>query len=209
MRIVETVDLCSAGDFPTSPEWRTACNEVEAAIVAIDWPHGSGSFTIRPVRKGNGVVPIKVPCVEALQRNGWQTETLPDLGTTLRGGQGRRTGDLDALRVFPGADEYRVGFEWETGNISSSHRALNKLVNTMREGAIQGGILVLPMRALAQFLTDRIGNFEELQAYFDLYTSMSCVLDHGGALRIVGVVHDEESEECLLIPKGTDGRARR
>ena len=59
--------------------------------------------------------------------------------------------------------------EWETGNISSSHRALNKMAIGIGDGILLGGTLVLPNRNLYNYLTDRIGNYEELLPYFPMY----------------------------------------
>ncbi len=203
MKIVNRVDIALGGGFDQSPEWATACAEVEAAVGAVDWPHGSGSFTVLPERRGNGVVPIKMPCVLHLKSLNWNTELLPPMGSVLQGGGANKTGDLDALKAFNGA---YVGFEWETGNISSSHRALNKLVMTMTEGHLKGGILVLPTRAFANYLTDRIGNYEELKPYFPLYGQYP--LPTGGAVRVISVEHDATSASAPRIPKGTDGRAK-
>src|SRR5207245_4461351 len=48
MKITETIDLLANGSIPTSPEWKKACADVEAAIKATDWPHGSGTFILYP-----------------------------------------------------------------------------------------------------------------------------------------------------------------
>ena len=48
MRIVETHNLVFKGSIRTSIEWQTARSHVHQAILATDWPHGSGKFTIRP-----------------------------------------------------------------------------------------------------------------------------------------------------------------
>lgn len=203
MKVTEVCDIILAGRFPKSRTWKTACDHVTDAILATDWPHGSGSFTIVPQSgkksgEGNGVVPIKLPCIRRLEEHGWKRETLPaDQGGVLR------TGDLDAL--YEGADG-NVGFEWETGNISSSHRALNKLFLTLLRGSLVGGILVVPSDELKVFLTDRIGNIGELRPYFPLFRAIPV---EEGAMRIVVVEHDATSWEVPRIPKGTDGRAKR
>jgi hypothetical protein len=117
MKTVERIDLLSVGDFATSPQWRSACKQVQQAVRATDWPHGSGTFTIHPEcgkerGMGNGVVPIKIPCIQKLQDLGWQVQKLPQLPKSVL-----TPGDLDAL--LHTAQGY-IGFEWETGNISSS-----------------------------------------------------------------------------------------
>ena len=111
------------------------------------------------------------------------------------------TGDLDALKWTP---EGYIAFEWETGNISSSHRALNKLFLTMQETTTIGSFLVVPSNRLKVFLTDRIGNIGELAPYFGLWRDLTGI---SVRLRIIVVEHDAESVEVPKIPKGTDGRA--
>jgi Restriction endonuclease BamHI len=201
MKIVETHDVFAVGDFPKSEEWRSACVQVEEAIIATDWPHGSGKFTIYPQsgkkrREGNGVVPIKKPCIDRLRRYGWLTEKLPPLQRGVM-----NPGDLDALYQ---CDKGFIGFEWETGNISSSHRAVNKLMLTMQLGGLIGGFLVVPSDNLKVFLTDRIGNIGELRPYLPLWSSIPI---SEGVLRIEVVEHDATSLDVPRIPKGTDGRA--
>jgi hypothetical protein len=106
--------------------------------------------------------------------------------------------DLSAERLAPFA------VEWETGNIASSHRAMNKMALTLKQGRIAGGVLVLPSRALYRYLTDRMGNYEELEPYFGLYTDLE--VDRG-YLGVVVVEHDAVSADVPKIRKGTDGRA--
>lgn len=211
MRIVEALDIVWAGDFPRTKTWRRATAEVEAAIEKADWPFGSGSFSLnpepaigrkgRPDRHPNGVVPIKVPMIRHLKSCGWETETLPKLPIGFEGRDVLKTGDLDAL-LFD-RDRY-VGFEWETGNVSSTHRAINKLLDGITRGTLSGGILVLAMRATQRYLTDRVGNFEEIAPYFEFWNRYP-VPD--GALRVYGVGHDELDPSVAHIPKGKDGRA--
>jgi len=200
VKIVEAVDIISAGDFPRSETWESACLEVEEAIRSTDWPHCSGSFVINPKRKGNGVKPIKTPCILQLQKQGWRVEALPPLASNVL-----RPGDLDALVV---RDGHYIAFEWETGNIASSHRALNKLVLGLIHRAIIGCFLVVPSRAMYVYLTDRVGNMEELRAYFPLWSAASAKVEEA-VLRIYAVEQDAIDEKARLIPKGTDGRARR
>jgi len=202
VKIVENHDLISIGPFPSSDEWRMACDHVRDAVISTDWPHGSGKFTIYPQSgkkrgEGNGVDPIKTPCLQKLQALGWKTEKLPKIEKGVI-----ETGDLDAL--FEAKAGY-VGFEWETGNISSSHRAINKLLLTMQVGGLVGGFLVVPSNSLKIYLTDRIGNIGELKPYFPLWSSIS--MPGTAVLRIVVVEHDATSFDVPRIPKRTDGRA--
>jgi len=197
VKIVETIDLVSAGPFAKSTFWLNACKDVTISIGRTDWPHGSGKFTIRAGKHLNGVVPIKVPCLAKLRKLGWQTEALPEIEHGVL-----TCGDLDALLRTP---EGYIGFEWETGNISSSHRALNKLLAALHDRAIAGGYLVLPSAALYKHLTDRVGNITELRPYFGLWRAIPI---KKGCLRIYVVEHDAESPRVRIIPKGTDGRAK-
>ncbi len=202
MKIVEQNDILSQGGFINSQIWKKATKDIEKAIIATDWPHGSGKFTIYPQSgkkrgQGNGVVPIKEPCIEILKKLGWKTEKLPKIENGVL-----ETGDLDALLE---SSEGYVGFEWETGNISSSHRAINKLLLTLQQGGIRGGILVVPSNRLKPYLTDRIGNIGELRPYFPLWKTVRI---ENGVLRIIVVEHDAESTLVPRIPKGTDGRAQ-
>ena len=198
VKIVETIDLISAGTFSKSSYWDKACRDITQSIEATDWPHGSRSFTIRPGKHINGVVPIKKPCLRSLKKLGWETEALPELEPGVL-----TSGDIDALLQTP---EGYIGFEWETGNISSSHRALNKLFLALHDRAIVGGSLVVPSAALYKFLTDRVGNITELRPYFRLWRTLPIT---DGCLRIYVVEHDSESPRVRKIPKGTDGRAMR
>ena len=94
--------------------------------------------------------------------------------------------------------------EWETGNISSSHRAMNKLALGLTSGVIAGGVLLVPTRDFARYLTDRIGNEWELLPYTPLWQSITVTR---GYLAIFAVEHDREDTSVQRIPKGTDGRA--
>lgn len=201
MKIVETVDVISRGNFPSSRDWRRACRHVKMAVKATDWPHGSGKFTIYPQSgkkrgEGNGVVPIRIPCLKKLRALGWQVEQIPTLESGVL-----ETGDLDAL--FESKAGF-IGFEWETGNISSSHRAMNKLLLTLKLGGLIGGILAVPSDKLKIYLTDRVGNIGELRHYFPLWRDTEI---KEGALRIIVVEHDALSLDVPRIPKGTSGRA--
>lgn len=199
LKIVEQIDVVNAGTFGASLQWKEAAAEVEAAVAACDWPVGSGKFTINPQKHGNGVKAIKDPCIGHLSQLGWMAESLPPLpnDATLK------TGDLDALLDTPRGF---IGFEWETGNISSSHRAINKLVMGLMNRTLVGGFLTVPSDALYPYLTDRIGNIKELRPYLPLWANVRIT---EGVLRIVVVEHDDLDANVPLMVKGTDGRALR
>ena len=96
------------------------------------------------------------------------------------------------------------GIEWETGNISSSHRALNKLAMGLLNGFLIGGILITPTRNMYVYLTDRVGNFEELSPYFPIWKSLPI---SEGFLAVIAVEHEDVSKNVPKFRKGTNGRA--
>lgn len=201
MKLVEFRVLASRGVFPVSKHWARVEKQVRQAIRAVVWPRGSRFFTIHPQTgkrrgEGSGVKPIKDAFVSMLtQRFGWEPEFK--LAYHTRRGPGK----IDAVKRTPHG---LCAVEWETGNVSSSHRALNKIVLGIQRGQLKAGILVVPTRKLAAFLTDRVGNYEELEPYFDLWGSMPF---SDGVVAIAAVEHDRESKRSPRIAKGTDGRA--
>jgi len=200
VKIVAVHTLIGVGSYAKSRHWRRARNEIHKAVRSCEWPPGSGSFTIYPESgkrrgEGNGVKPIRDRFVADLKSRGWEIEGAAK--NALGGG----LGDFDAVIAGP---EGPVVVEWETGNISSSHRSMNKLTMLLTDGVIAAGTLVVPSRALYVYLTDRIGNIKELEPYFRLWQSVPC---RKGVLEIVVIEHDATSENVPKIPKGTGGRA--
>lgn len=200
MRIVKVDTLLSCGKYSESEEWRTLETQLHDAIRRVSWPPGSGSFTIYPQSgkkrgEGNGVTPIKKGLMKELRSFGWELEARLDIAAV------NRSGKLDAVLCTSYGP---VALEWETGNISSSHRALNKMALGLLKGILACGILVVPSRALYQYLTDRIGNYSELEPYLDLWRAIPC---KSGILQIVVIEHDATSKTVRRIPKGTSGRA--
>lgn len=63
---------------------------------------------------------------------------------------------------------------------------------------------MLPSRKLYVYLTDRIGNIQEIKPYFALWRSVPI---RNGILEIVVIEQDAVSKDVPRIPKGTDGRA--
>jgi hypothetical protein len=194
LKIVQRERLIDEGDISSTLEWQKVEKDIIDAIATIEWPPMSGSFTLHPTRHGNGVVPIKQACMLHLEKQSWMKEyVLSAIGT----------GKIDAAyRTNKGL----FGFEWETGNISSSHRAINKMALALYKKVIVAGVLVLPSRNMYQYLTDRIGNFPELQAYFPLWRSLNSTIKEG-VLEIIAIEQDGTSTDVPLITKGTDGRA--
>jgi len=200
VKIVDVVTLQSWGSYASSKHWKKTRKQVHDAVKRCEWPIGSGSFTIHPQSgkrrgEGNGVLPIRNEFVAFLKSKGWAIEG------PAKNALGQSLGDFDA--VLPGPEKPIV-VEWETGNISSSHRSMNKLTMLVSCGVISAGILAVPSRKLYVYLTDRIGNIKELEPYFGLWKSAPC---ESGVLEIIVFEHDAESTAVKKIPKMTAGRS--
>jgi hypothetical protein len=190
---MRTEYLIQRGPFAASTDGMKILSEIQVGISEVVWPAGSNRFTIRPVRKGNGVKPIKDGFLRHLESMGWQTEERVRIGELA-------TGPLDAVKTL--SDGRKFAVEWETGNISSTHRAINKMALGMLRGELHGGAIVLPTRAMYHYLTDRIGNYEEIAPYFDVWRSWPHLQ---GLLAVIAIQHDDESAHAPPIPKGNDG----
>lgn len=200
MKITNIVTLISNGDFANSAEYRKIEQDVFDAIINMEHPIGSGAFILNSGKQANGVKPIKDNFINYLDKQGWNNEreiTDPDM-------KKRR---IDTAYKIGQTNAY-FGVEWETGNISSSHRAINRLLLGIVEGKLLGGILVLPSRKMYYYLTDRVGNFQELEPYFKLWSLFSNEITNG-ILKIIEIEHDDVSDTISPLKKGTDGRALR
>jgi hypothetical protein len=200
VKIVREETLISCGEYASSSVWTRTRTTLYKAIQQVEWPTGSGKFTIYPESgkargRGNGVTTIKVGLMLELKRQGWKLEE--PLGIAIL----RKPGKLDAVLYTKFGP---VALEWETGNISSSHRALNKMALGLMKGVLAAGILVVPSRELYKYLTDRVGNMEELEPYLELWRRIPC---QRGVLEIVAIEQDAISTKVPRIPKGTSGRA--
>ncbi len=199
MKIVREETLISCGKYAKSQDWKKTRTSLYKAIREVDWPRGTGKFTIHPEAgkwrgMGNGVKPIKDGLIEELEKQGWKKEQFLDIA------KAKRPGKVDSILETPYGI---VALEWETGNISSSHRALNKMALGLLKGVLAAGILVVPSRELYRYLTDRVGNIAELDPYLDLWRAIPC---KQGILEIVVIEHDATGKDVSRIPKGTDGR---
>jgi len=200
VKVVRTEILLDAGAFSGSSQWKRIQGDVKRAIMSVQWPPGSGSFTLhdqcgKKRGEGSGVKPIKIACMSRLQKLGWKLETPVDIATVAR------PGPMDATcqvgdRLFC--------VEWETGNVSSSHRAINKMALGIMKHVLIGGLLIVPTREMYKYLTDRVGNFREIEPYFPLWKSL---LVDEGLLAVMAIEHDAVSKKVPRIGKGTDGRA--
>lgn len=196
MRINRTKLLIQEGNFASSDEFKIILDELHRAIETVTWGDENG-FMINPIKKGNGVVPIKSNFVAKLKEFGWEDEVRMSLA------KGMNPGPIDVVKTV---ESGKFAVEWETGNISSSHRALNKIAVGILQKEIIGGILILPIKNFSQYLTDRIGNYEELAPYFPMYESLHLT---DGLIGVVAVEHDGESVDAPIIPKGKDGMAKK
>ena len=196
MKIVKKYNLLNVGNFYHSKDFEVISNEIEIAISKVSWGD-TNKFVINPVKKENGVNPIKNNFISHLESCGWLSEQRIKLV------EGVRPGPIDVIKETKSG---RIAVEWETGNISSSHRALNKLAVGLMQDQIVCGILVLPVKNLAQYLTDRIGNLEELYPYFPLYSSLRI---SDGFIQVISIEHDETSSKVDFIPKGKDGNSKK
>jgi hypothetical protein len=201
VKIVHVETILSCGKYARSKHWAETRNAIHKAVTRCAWPPGSRSFTIYPESgkkrgEGNGVVPIRDEFIKELRKLEWTIEGK------AKNALGAAVGDFDAVLPAPAGP---VVVEWETGNISSSHRSMNKLTLLVSTGVIAAGVLVIPSRKLYVYLTDRIGNYQELEPYVALWKSVPC---EEGVLEIVVIEQDAVSKDVPRIPKTTGGRAK-
>lgn len=192
MKITAREVLIKSGSLPNL---KPLLDEIETAIAKVTWPTNNDTFNLNPTPKGNGVKPIKNACMSHLKSKGWELEKRLKMQMEMN------PGPVDAVKNYKGLP---FALEWETGNISSSHRAVNKIVLGMLERAISGGILILPSRNMYKYLTDRVGNFQELKPYFNVWKNFNI---KDGFLAIIEIEHDSTDINAPLIPKGRDGWA--
>ena len=198
MKVVHEELVIDAGGVGATKEFASFRQEIYDAVSKIVWPSGSSEFSIYPGKHANGVGPMKSAFVQHLVDLGWKGEERIDLAVTKK-----QPGALDVVSYAAGKP---FAVEWETGNVSSSYRALNKLSIGIMRGILLGGALVVPSGKLYPYLTDRIGNYPEIEPYFYMYERLPV---ESGVLAVIVVEHDLTSEETPKIVKGTDGRALR
>ena len=197
MKVTRNKELINSGDYFKSQQFNDVLAEIKESISKVVWPIGSQCFSIKPVKNGNGVKPIKDGCISHLEGLGWRLEERLGMTSSMR------PGAIDAVRTL--SNGHLFALEWETGHISSSHRALNKMLLGILEGELTGGVLILPSRSTYKFLTDRVGNFQEIEPYFHVWERQDI---HNGYLAVIEIEHEYEDENSPLIPKGTDGMAK-
>lgn len=229
MKWLRTLVLFDQGDVVSSADWADIHTAYVRSIERIDNPRGSGQLVLRRKTQDskskqwnrNGVGYLRSRFLEHMVNDeGWQAEAEVDL---------QHLQQQPELRLYPSLEPYaepitsafgafdfvtttesgiRVAIEWETGNISSSHRSLNKLSIVLATNKIQAGVLILPSRYLYEHLTDRIGNIGELSPYLGMWHSMGATVKRG-LLAITVVEHDELTDDPSFsyLKTGKDGRS--
>lgn len=121
----------------------TAYREIESSILC-NHTEGLKHFIINSSSKNcNGVVPIKEKIYEALENTyGWFREKpLKYLHEEAHKG-----GPIDVYKEFAGEKPFKVGLEFETGNISSAHRSMNKLCLGIIGSELDMAAIMLPIK---------------------------------------------------------------
>lgn len=162
---------------------------------------GEDIFIINNSEKNcNGVVPIKESCYAKLEDHylWYREKPLTFLREEMKKG-----GPIDVYKefLFENGNCFRVGLEFETGNISSAHRSMNKLKIGLLSEELDLAVLMMPIKKLSFYLTDRVSNYEELEPYFRLLNNSPFI--------VIGF--DAESYSCnvQILPKGKDGMSKR
>ncbi len=179
MRVDRTRTLIQEGSVLSRGAFSDVHGDVVDAVDSVRWPPGADQFVVLPRKNANGVNPITEQFESALdETEGWESTGRKHFKTVL---EQRDLLDqaVDALSdycgdpvdfvsspwfdavgpVTHGGTSELAAVEWETGNISSSHRSLNRLALGLAAGVLTVGIVVLPTRALYEYLTDRVGNY--------------------------------------------------
>jgi len=220
--------LFDKGNVSLSSDWDALHNSYVQSIRSVVFPENADTLTLREKEriaggwKRNGVGYLRSSFFNHLTDiEGWYAEENVDLN------QGHLEIDLQLYPslenyrepitsnfggfdfVTDGPDGTRVAIEWETGNISSSHRSMNKLAIALENGVIDAGVLIVPSQSLYTHLTDRIGNIGELSGYLGMWESLKFGVEKG-LLAISVVEHDFLTTDPSFpyLPTGNDGRAR-
>jgi len=197
LKIVRTIIVFDAGNVAQSEGWITTYNQYSSVILDMVNPPGTSRFLIRAKTRKlnddgspstqwnrNGVAAIKRMFFDGMRKREWKAEQPVSLEKYLHGYSLEHP-----LQLYPGLvplDEplhasvgdfdfgyethsrFRAAVEWETGNISSSHRSLNKMCLALMAGLVQAAVLIVPSPSMYPHLTDRIGNWRELCPYLPL-----------------------------------------
>lgn len=177
-----------------------AYDEIVTSICSPVWPKDSKIFTINNSEKNvNGVVPLKENCYIMLEDtyNWFREKPLHVLKHEKKKG-----GPIDVYKEFRSeADVKCVGLEFETGNISSAHRSFSKLLIGLNRKELDLALILMPVKELSYYLTDRVANYEELEPYFENAKD--------NAFIFIGFNADAFDNSVPIIPKGSDGMSKR
>lgn len=131
----------------SNPLAECAYNEVANSIWKNVTP-GHDTFILNNTGKNcNGVVPVKERCYQILEDEyGWYREKpLLYFRDNVQKG-----GPIDVYKEFyQGGNVLYVGLEFETGNISSAHRSMNKLRIGLVKEEITIAFLMMPIKAMS------------------------------------------------------------
>jgi hypothetical protein len=227
MKWLRTIVLFDKGAVMGSPDWAAIHTSYTRSIERIEFPSGSGLLTLRRKERigkqfnRNGVGYLKSSFLENMVSvEGWSAEAECELGADIKQVEvqmyptmekhnepiSSEFGGFDLLTVMPSGAH--VAIEWETGNISSSHRSMNKLAIALAANKIQAGVMIVPSRNLYEHLTDRIGNIGELSGYLSMWQTLGVGVKKG-LLAITVVEHDHLTDDPThpYLPVGRDGRS--
>lgn len=182
-----------------NPLAKQAYAEVVESIRSIVTDQYSEFYINNTEKNGNGVVPIKEKCYIKLENDflWFREKPLAYLKEEMKKG-----GPIDVYKeFFKDGQQFNVGLEFETGNISSAHRSMNKLAVGLKRKEIQLAILMMPIKQLSFYLTDRVSNYEELEPYF-------CIVEDNPYI-IIGFDAEHYCDNVPFLPKGKDGMSNR
>lgn len=237
MKWLRTIIVFDRGRVVSSQDWKAIHTSYVRSIASIEFPRGSGLLKLRrkslkpPVRGKppgsdkwlrNGVGYLRAEFLSHIvEKERWRKEVGFSLAKSRRAMKVQlypsmsksqepitsKFGSFDLVTTAPGGTH--VAIEWETGNISSSHRSMNKLAIALETGKIQIGVLIVPSRDLYDHLTDRIGNIGELSGYLAMWQTLGAGIKRG-LLAITIVEHDEltDAEDHPYLSVGLDGQSR-
>lgn len=190
MKWCRTILVVNNGGAAESEDWRTLHDSYTRAIKSIDHPAGTKSLTLRKkyreqksgAEKRNGVKYLRERFLQHMTNDEhWTAEAqgeieIAQMPAVLKSYPDMQSHTEEVQSMFGGFDfltrtkgGFRAAIEWETGNVSSSHRSLNKLVIALNASVINAGVLILPSRDLYEHLTDRVGNIQEVSPYLCLW----------------------------------------
>ena len=104
-----------------------------------------------PEKNVNGVEPVKIMLSKEFEKRGWKKEVPIELETG-------KTTNMDFLKVH--YNGYGVGIEVQFGYESRIHNDFLRVQRAIQLGVCKVGILIVPIRDTAIYLSDRVASFE-------------------------------------------------